>query len=149
MELDSRKNETKDDLKRLDLQIEVRHQEVVRSVVITCHGMRITGGTEQIPRNVVRSAYRNGGRPLGQLAKFRRSVFPAIFYGFGRGQLIHAILSCQFSAALSGFLVVIVLSMELLGIRQPSTKAKPRSPQPPIVEVRPPEGTEGQQTLWT
>lgn len=103
MELDSRKNETKDDLKRLDLQIE----EVLSKSLVTLYDLR----TEM-----------EGVR----WDNLRNSV-----------------------AALSGFLVVIVLSMELLGIRQPSTKAKPRSPQPPIVEVRPPEGTEGQQTLWT
>lgn len=103
MELDSRKNETKDDLKRLDLQIE----EVLSKSLVTLYDLR----TEM-----------EGVR----WDNLRNSV-----------------------AALSGFLVVIVLSMELLGIRQPSTKAKPSPPQPPIVEVRPPKGTEGQQALWT
>ncbi|OSX59181.1 hypothetical protein POSPLADRAFT_1078943, partial [Postia placenta MAD-698-R-SB12] len=82
MELDSRKNETKDDLKRLDLQIE----EVLSKSLVTLYDLR----TEM-----------EGVR----WDNLRNSV-----------------------AALSGFLVVIVLSMELLGIRQPSTKAKPSPP---------------------
>ncbi|KZT12997.1 uncharacterized protein LAESUDRAFT_754027 [Laetiporus sulphureus 93-53] len=49
--------------------------------------------------------------------------------------------------ALSGFLLLIVISMELL--KSPKKPPKKTEPPPPVMEVRLPEGTEHQSTMWT
>jgi len=106
MELDSRKNEAKNDLKRFDIQVE----EVLNKSLVTLYELR----TEM-----------EGVR----WDNMRNSVM-----------------------ALSGFLLLIVMSMELLVTRQAPSKVKVPLPQPPVVENRLPERTErtdNQLTLWT
>ncbi|PCH41444.1 hypothetical protein WOLCODRAFT_69651 [Wolfiporia cocos MD-104 SS10] len=51
--------------------------------------------------------------------------------------------------ALSAFLVVIVLSMELLVSREGPLKKKAKEVPLPVIEIRPPEGTENQPSMWT
>lgn len=53
------------------------------------------------------------------------------------------------TVALGGFLLLIMLAMEILVIKPaPAKKPKPGS-QPPAVEIRPPGNMENQPTLWT
>lgn len=102
IELDSRKNEAKNDLKQFDIKVE----EVLNKSLVTLYDLR----TEM-----------EGIR----WDNLRNSV-----------------------VALSGFLVFIVMSMELLMTRDASAKAKAAPPPPPIPEILPPESSERQTNLW-
>ena len=58
-------------------------------------------------------------------------------------------ITSPLTVALGGFLLVIMLAMEILVIKPPPAKKPKPEPQPPVVEIRPPEGLESQPTLWT
>ncbi|KZT72581.1 hypothetical protein DAEQUDRAFT_663914 [Daedalea quercina L-15889] len=98
LDVDTRKNEAKNDLKRFDLQVE----EVLNKSLVTLYDLR--SEVEDVRWN-----------------NMRNSV-----------------------VALTGFLMVIMLSMEILVIK-PAPAKKPKSePQPPM-EI---QGMESQGTLW-
>ncbi|CCM01705.1 uncharacterized protein FIBRA_03769 [Fibroporia radiculosa] len=106
MELDSRKNESKNDLKRFDIQVE----EVLNKSLVTLYDLRTE--MEKV-----------------RWDNMRNSV-----------------------AALGAFLLLIVVSMELLTSREAPRKVKsnpPPSPPPPVLDIRPMEGTESQHSTWT
>lgn len=79
----------------------------------------------------------------------RNSVGESAYEQYAYHLLMNALLGV-FIAALSGFLLLMVVSMELLTTRQAPAKARsPPPPQPPILEIRPPESSENQPSLWT
>lgn len=53
------------------------------------------------------------------------------------------------TVALGGFLLLIMLAMEILVSKPKPAKTPNPEPQPPAVEIRPPVGVENQPTLWT
>ncbi|EPT03569.1 hypothetical protein FOMPIDRAFT_1028444 [Fomitopsis schrenkii] len=103
LDVDTRRNEAKNDLKRFDIQVE----EVLNKSLVTLYDLR--SEVEDVRWN-----------------NMRNSV-----------------------VALGGFLLLIMLAMEILVIKPaPAKKPKPGS-QPPAVEIRPPGNMENQPTLWT
>jgi len=103
LDVDTRKNEAKNDLKRFDIQVE----EMLNKSLVTLYDLR--------------------------------SEMEGVRWNNMRNSVV----------ALSGFLLVIMLSMEILVIKPvPAKKSKSES-QLPIVEIRPPEGSESQGILWT
>ncbi|TFY69907.1 hypothetical protein EVJ58_g146 [Rhodofomes roseus] len=102
LDVDTRRNEAKNDLKRFDLQIE----EVLNKSLVTLYDLR--------------------------------SEMEGVRWNNMRNSVV----------ALGGFLLVIMLAMEILVIKPVPAKKSKSEQQPPIVEIRPPEGTENQGTVW-
>ncbi|KAI0728708.1 hypothetical protein C8Q72DRAFT_779286 [Fomitopsis betulina] len=103
LDVDTRRNEAKSDLKRFDIQVE----EVLNKSLVTLYDLR--SEVEDVKWN-----------------NMRNSV-----------------------VALGGFLLLIMLAMEILVSKPKPAKTPNPEPQPPAVEIRPPVGVENQPTLWT
>jgi hypothetical protein len=122
MELDSRKNEAKNDMKQMDIEIEVyilficsersriyaRLQEVLNKSLITLGELRTL--MEEVKWDNMRKAV-------------------GMFYALIKPLTVLTTLMTT-PGALSGFLLLIVFGMELLSTRASKKKPKPPPPEP-------------------
>lgn len=140
MDLDSRKNEAKNDLKRFDISVEVR-------LLVACCNWLLTHFVHR--RRCSTSPWSPSTTCEQTWRRFGGTIFAT--------QSVSQTESAQdtsltyvgsLSVALSGFLLVIVVSMELLVTRQKPQKVAAPSPPPSRAPDPYPLTGDAQRTIW-